>query len=65
MSLFETKPVNLDIDEMMEELYKAGWREVKELTWKAPCGLLYRGTITAYNLMKTHPELNVQKRTLL
>lgn len=50
--------MTFDVEKAIEELKAAGWKCVRMDVWKSPSGLLYRGPARAWELMKTHPELN-------
>jgi hypothetical protein len=41
------------------ELEAAGWKKVLSTLWKSPSGALFRGPYHAWELMRSHPELNV------
>lgn len=55
------KKVEEITDEQEKELYVAGWERTRTGVWKSASGLLYRNAARAWELMKTHPELNSKK----
>lgn len=51
--------IEQNVELWKRELKEAGWVEVRSDIWECPARLWYRGPFQAWQLMKTHPELQL------